>query len=84
MQILRGWSYDYTVLMLCWSGWVSIYLSRSILPPLLPFLMGEMGLTHAQAGLFGTAYLLGYVLIKIPAGLMAGRWGLKRVLVARP
>jgi len=41
-----------------------------------------MGLTHAQAGLLGTAYLIGYILIKISAGLMAGRFGIKRVLIA--
>jgi len=79
---LKNWSFDYTVLMLCWFGWVSIYLCRSILPPLLPILVEEMGITHTQAGLFGAAYLIGYVLIKIPAGLMARRFGIKRVLIA--
>ncbi len=79
---MKNWSFDYTVLMLCWFGWVSIYLCRSILPPLLPILVEEMGITHTQAGLFGAAYLIGYVLIKIPAGLMARRFGIKRVLIA--
>ncbi len=79
---MKSWSFDYTVLMLCWFGWVSIYLCRSILPPLLPILVEEMGITHTQAGLFGAAYLIGYVLIKIPAGLMARRFGIKRVLIA--
>jgi len=79
---LGSWRPDYTVLLLCWFGWVTIYLCRSILPPLLPVLVEEMGITHTQAGLFGTAYLIGYVLIKIPAGLMARRFGIKRVLIA--
>jgi len=41
-----------------------------------------MGITHTQAGLLGTAYLLGYIIIKIPAGLMARRLGIRRVLIA--
>jgi predicted MFS family arabinose efflux permease len=79
---LKSWSYDYTILLLCWLGWVSIYLSRSVLPPLLPILVEEMGITHTQAGLFGTVFLLGYIIIKVPAGLMARRFGIKKVLIA--
>jgi len=78
---LRRWSYGYTVLLLCWFGWISIYLCRSALPPVLPILVEELGITHAQAGMFGTAYLMGYILIKIPAGLMARKIGIKRALI---
>lgn len=53
-----------------------------ILPPVLPILVEEMGITHSQAGLFGTAYLLGYLIIEVPAGLIARRFGIKRVLIA--
>ena len=77
----RWWSYNYTVLMITWLGWISIYLARSVLPPVLPVLTEEMGLTHTQSGLLETAYLIGYIISKVPAGGLSKRFGAKRVLV---
>ena len=76
----RWWSYNYTVLLITWLGWISIYLARSVLPPVLPVLTEEMGLTHAQSGLLETAYLIGYIISKIPAGGLSRRFGAKKVL----
>ncbi len=74
------WSYSHTVLALCWFGWIAIYLCRSILAPILPVVSGELGLSHAQAGMLETAYLLGYIVIKMPAGVLGNRIGIKRTL----
>jgi hypothetical protein len=41
------WGYKYTVLLITWLGWVSIYLVKSVVPPLLPVLSSELGLSHA-------------------------------------
>lgn len=76
----KKWSYSYTVLTLCWFGWIAIYLCRSILAPILPVVSGELGLSHAQAGMLETAYLLGYIVIKMPAGVLGNRIGIKRTL----
>ena len=74
------WSYSYTVLTLCWFGWIAIYLSRSVLAPILPVVSAELGLSHAQAGMLETAYLLGYIVIKMPAGVLGNRIGIKKTL----
>lgn len=81
-RLRARWSYSHAVLLLCWAGWISIYLCKSALPPLLPVLAEDLGLTHVQGGLLVTAYLAGYVSIKVPAGIMARRFGIRRVLVA--
>ncbi|MBL7168906.1 MFS transporter [Candidatus Bathyarchaeota archaeon] len=73
--------YNYTVLVVCWLGWIAIYLGRSILAPVLPLLSSELGLTYAQVGLIESAYLVGYIVVKVPAGLVANRIGIKRTLV---
>jgi MFS family permease len=73
--------YNYTVLVVCWLGWIAIYLGRSILAPILPLLSSELGLTYAQVGLIESAYLVGYIVVKVPAGLVANRIGIKRTLV---
>ncbi len=75
------WNYSYTVLALCWFGWIAIYLCRSVLAPILPVVSGELGLSHAQAGMLETAYLLGYIVIKMPAGVLGNRIGIKRTLI---
>jgi MFS family permease len=75
------WSYGYTVLFLCWLGWITIYISRSVLFPLLPVFFKELGLTHTQAGLLGSAYLLGHIIIKLPAGIIANKIGIKKTII---
>ncbi len=74
------WNNNYTVLMITWMGWVSIYLARSVLPPVLPVLTTELGLTHTQSGLLETAYLLGYIISKLPAGTLSKKYGARRFL----
>lgn len=77
----KRWNYSYTVLLLCWFGWVAIYLCRSVLAPILPVLVEELSMTHAQGGMLETAYLIGYIFMKVPAGTIANRIGIKRTLV---
>jgi predicted MFS family arabinose efflux permease len=76
------WNNNYTVLMITWLGWISIYLARSVLPPVLPVLSSELGLTYTQAGLLETAYLIGYIIIKLPAGALSERYGARKVLAS--
>jgi MFS family permease len=75
------WNYSYTVLLLCWSGWIAIYLCRSVLAPVLPLISQELGMTHAQGGMLETAYLVGYIVVKIPAGFVANKIGIKKTLI---
>jgi len=70
------------VLLITWLGWVSIYLVKSVVPPLLPVLSAELGLSHAEAGFLETAYLIGYIAAKMPAGSLSERVGPRRLLAA--
>jgi predicted MFS family arabinose efflux permease len=76
------WNNNYTVLMITWMGWISIYLARSVLPPVLPVLTTELELTHTQSGLLETAYLIGYIISKLPAGTLSEKYGPRKVLAA--
>jgi len=76
------WNNNYTVLMITWMGWISIYLARSVLPPVLPVLTTELGLTYTQSGLLETAYLIGYIISKLPAGSLSEKYGPRKVLAA--
>lgn len=68
-----SWRPEYTVLLVCWLGWIGIYLARSVLPPVIPILTGELGLSYGQAGFLETAYLIGYIIIKAPVGSLSQR-----------
>ena len=81
MGWLRGrWSYGLTVLAVCWFGWICIYLTKSIIPPLLPVLSAEWGMSHTQSGMLETTYIIGYIVVKIPASMLSERFGARKVL----
>src|ERR1700741_2411185 len=53
-----------------------------ILHGLLPIWAGEFRLSFAQVGLIRTAYSGAMAAFQIPAGLLAERWGERRLLAA--
>jgi MFS family permease len=53
-----------------------------ILYVLLPIWASEFRLTFAQVGIIRTAYSGGMAAFQIPAGLLAERWGERRLLAA--
>jgi predicted MFS family arabinose efflux permease len=52
------------------------------IPAIASVIRADLGLTLAQAGSFLSAYYVGPVVMSIPAGTMADRWGVLAVLVA--
>jgi MFS transporter, ACS family, glucarate transporter len=56
------------------------YISRVNVSTAGPLIMQEFGLTQVQMGTVFSAFLLGYVLFQVPAGMLADRWGAARVL----
>jgi MFS transporter, ACS family, aldohexuronate transporter len=51
------------------------------IPALASLIRADLGLTLAQAGSFLSAYYIGPSLVSLPAGTLADRWGIKRMLV---
>jgi len=54
-------------------------LSLQSLPPVLPILIQDLDLTHAEAGLTMSAFALPMVFFSIPVGMLADRQGPRRV-----
>jgi ACS family glucarate transporter-like MFS transporter len=65
--------------LLCATATAS-YLSRVNVSVAGPLVMQEFGLTQAQMGRVFSAFLLGYALFMIPAGVVADRFGPRRLL----
>jgi MFS family permease len=63
-------------------GWISNYMVRMALSPLLGPVMAEFGLSHAEGGFLFSVFFYGYIAMQVPAGLLGARFGPKRVLAA--
>jgi len=50
-------------------------------PAIASLVRDDLGLTLTQAGSFLSAYYVGPILMSLPAGAMADRWGVKRTLI---
>ena len=68
------------VAVLC-AGWAVIYADRTVLYPLLTVIAREFGLSGVQTGLITGAYFTLYVSGQLTSGLLAERFGLKRMLI---
>jgi len=65
--------------MVLWLSYVGLYLNRRNVSIVMPVLMTEMRLDHAQTGFLVTAFFIIYALIQIPSGWLADRVGGKKV-----
>jgi predicted MFS family arabinose efflux permease len=59
----------------------TLQLSNLGISPLLPSIQREFGMSFTQLGLFTGVYGLLAMLLSVPAGISANRYGVKRVLV---
>ncbi len=75
------WEKYHTVWAIMIFGWVTNYMVRSGLSPLLIPILQEFKLSYAQAGILATAFFYAYVFMQLPAGYLGDRLGRKVVLV---
>ncbi|MBI4240531.1 MAG: MFS transporter [Candidatus Rokubacteria bacterium] len=52
------------------------------LPAIAPLIRDDLRLSLTQAGSFLSAYYVGPILMSLPAGWLADRWGIRRTMVA--
>jgi MFS family permease len=62
------------ILYIGYLAWVITFQS---LPPVLRFVIQDLGINHAQAGLLMSVFALPGLIISIPGGLFLGLWGVR-------
>lgn len=62
-------------------GWLSLYMVRVGLSPLLIPIMHEFHLTYSQAGVLSGAVFWAYAAMQIPSGYLGDKWGHRRFLL---
>ncbi|MFJ5142927.1 MFS transporter [Streptomyces sp. NPDC088707] len=65
--------------VLLFAAWLVDYADRLVINLVLPFLGTEFDLDRTQQGLVVSAFFLAYALCQIPGGLLADRFGGRRV-----
>jgi len=75
------WERYHTIWAIMIFGWVTNYMVRSSLSPLLIPIIQEFQLTYAQAGILAAAFFYAYTFMQLPAGHLGDRFGRKAVLV---
>lgn len=52
-----------------------------VLPPVIPLLVADFGISYSQAGFLLTVFFLMYLLFQLPAGILGDRIGQSRLIV---
>jgi sugar phosphate permease len=74
------WAPQYTVVTLLWLVYGSFYLNRLNIPPVIPLIMRDLDISHAQIGLITTFFFFTYSITQFPAGYLGYLSGHKRVI----
>ena len=75
-----AWPVRYNMIGLLFCGTVVNYIDRVNISVAAPVIMKETGWDKGQFGLVFSAFLIGYALLQIPGGVIADRWGGRKVL----
>ena len=78
IEIRRRW----IILGVTYLCFLSFAISLQSVPPVLSFIMAELKLSYAQGGLLMSLFALPGIIISIPAGMLADRYGQKVIGMA--
>lgn len=70
------------ILAILFLGWVVSYLDRMVMAVAIPYIAQDFSLSPVEVGAVMSAFFFGYALFQIPGGMLADRFGPRRVMVA--
>src|SRR4051812_42806280 len=70
------------LVVLLFSGWAIGNLDRYLMNYAIVYIGEDLSLTNTETGLVLSSFFLGYALMQMPGGILADRFGAKRVLLA--
>jgi MFS family permease len=69
------------VLLIAWLAFLFSFVDRLSWPPVMPIASKALGLSAKEAGSYMTAFYIGYVVTQLPGGLLADKYGYRKVLM---
>lgn len=76
----RPTGYRWYVMATIFVGYLICMADRSNIGALLPFIKEEFEISNTQSGLISSMFFLGYAVSQIPAGLIMGRTGTRKMV----
>jgi len=76
-----AWKHRYTVLGILFTAWLLCYVDRMVMASAIPFIAKEFQLSALQMGAVMSAFFVGYAIMQLPGGLLADRFGPRRIIV---
>lgn len=76
-----SWQYYHTVWFVMGFGWVSLYLVRIGIAPIIGMIMEEFLISYATAGSLFSAIFISYTLMQLPAGYLGDRFGRRKLFI---
>ena len=73
--------YRWVILAIVVVGFMQTHLHRLAFAALIPTIVTDLGWTYAAAGTIQTAYFWTYAAAQVPIGVVADRWGPRRVML---
>jgi len=70
-----------TLLVLLFLGWALGNLDRYLMNYAVVYIGEDLSLTNTETGLVLSSFFLGYAIMQLPGGILADRFGAKRVLL---
>jgi sugar phosphate permease len=77
-----GWRKRHTVLAVLFVTAILSFMDRMVISAVIPFIAKDFDLTPLQSGVVMSVFFAGYALAQVPGGLLADRFGIRRVTAA--
>lgn len=74
------WKHSYTSMSIICSVWFLCHIDRMVMAVTIPFIATEFGLKPFEMGGVMSAFFLGYAACQIPGGILADKFGARKVL----
>jgi len=74
------WKHAYTSMAVVCSVWFLCHIDRMVMAVTIPYIATEFGLKPIEMGGVMSAFFLGYFIMQIPGGLLADKYGARKVL----
>ncbi|WP_066418559.1 MFS transporter [Halorubrum aethiopicum] len=76
-----NWRYRHTVLTLCMLAFFVTYFARLAISPVVPFITADFDVSNTAVGVALSGMWLAYGLSQFPSGILADRFGERRVIL---
>ncbi|MFC5280055.1 MFS transporter [Halorubrum rubrum] len=76
-----NWRYRHTVLTLCMLAFFVTYFARLAISPVVPFVTADFDVSNTAVGVALSGMWLAYGLSQFPSGILADRFGERRVIL---